>query len=158
MSASTPIYYWDSRMYLAWLTEDQAYAESLPSIFTILSSNFMDDNIIVTSSRTADEIKNAGLDESLANRFSKLLNDDTHKLIEVTDSITEKAAELREKSGVALSELDAIHLATALDQNAAQLHTPDDEALLGLDGSELVGNLVIKKPSQGVRNPFAGMG
>ncbi len=166
MSGNKQIFYWDSNIYLAWLRNEQTYAEHLPYIQRIIEANFAGENTIITSTITLIEVLESQLNDDQKKRFRKAFNQYHHLLLDVTDPIARQARKFREfyssaEDGRRLLVPDAIHLATAHVYKVTEVHTFDDGrkkgydenhekvktvSLLSMNGNVALQNIKICKP------------
>lgn len=156
----TPLYYWDANIYTAWLNKEASHGAHLSGIDEILEDNFQLKNRIVTSTITVIEVLSCRLTPEQEKQFRKLFTYTNHEKLDVDTRIAEKARELREAFLVDdsknLATPDAIHLATAIINEAHEMHSFDDGkkksggmksvSLLGISKDSRISGLTICKP------------
>jgi len=136
--------YWDSDAFLGWLQAERGKTELCAGSLKRADKGEI---VIVTSALTLAEVlwmRGAPrIPEAKAEIVRKFFRRSYMRVRNVTRATSESAQDLVWSHGI--KPKDAIHVATALDANAAALET-FDEQLIGKSGS--VGNpgLLIRKP------------
>lgn len=162
MSGNRPKYYWDSCVWIAWLTAEPAYADYLSNMDEYAAQ--VDDRkiILVTSSLTRGEVLETRIGDEAATKFRDFLKRPNVVEASADPRVTSLSSVLRSyyqgrnqtgPKAKTLAVPDAVHLATAILYEVNQLHTFDDGkkgkhlGLLGLSGTVAARYpLVICKP------------
>ena len=137
-SKRLPVYYWDSCVFIAWLSNDPAHADHMAGIRQIAGEVDKGKVNLVTSTITRIEILSNKMPAEAAQQFKDFLKRENVKEEPVHQKIGELAAEIRNESSAkwnmkTISVPDAIHMATAFRSSANALHTLE-EPLRELDG------------------------
>ena len=165
MTSDSRIIYWDTCIFLAWLKNEKRPGVEMAGLVSIAHEITKGNFHLITSVTTMAEVLFNRSGKGIADRFKNLFKQSNVDAINIDERIATKAGEIREyyieaskKDGKpALGFADALHLATAIVQEATVFHTFDDSdknhrGLLGLNNNVAGHPLVIEKPStnQGV--------
>jgi predicted nucleic acid-binding protein len=156
--AKTPIYYWDTCLFLAWIKDEDRPSGEMAGVREVIANVKKRDAIIVTSVITATEVLQSYLPAGVETLFTGLMKRVEQKSVDI--KIAKLAHDLRDyytirKSNFGdktLSTPDALHLATAIMYRASEFHTFDlngnrgSLGLLPLSGNVAGHNLTICKP------------
>lgn len=162
MSGTRPEYYWDSSVWIAWLTAEEAYAEYLSNMEEYAVQADDGKIVLVTSSLTRGEVLETKIGEQASTKFQDFLKRPNVMEASADPRVTSLSHEIRDyyqarkeagESKKTLATPDAVHLATAILYDVEQFHTFDDGkksrrhlGLLGLSGNVAGHPLVICKP------------
>ena len=161
MSGTRSKYYWDSCVWIAWLTAEPAYGEYLSNMEEYATQADDRKIILVTSSLTRGEILETRIGDEAASKFQDFLKRPNVVEASADPRVTSLSSKIRDyyqarkeagKSTKTLAVPDAVHLATAILYEVNQFHTFDDGkkskhlGLLGLSGTVAGHPLVICKP------------
>lgn len=134
MSGKKPIYYWDSCIYIAILSDDES--EWVQAALEILDRNRRAENKIITSVITKIEVlerlnSKREIDHGKESVFHSMFSPGAHEPLEVDVRTAEKARRLRSERVIRglekeLSTPDSIHLATAIIAGVDEFHTNDE--------------------------------
>ena len=163
MAGGSPLYYWDTCLFLAWLKDEERKQGEMDGVREVIERSRRREVKLMTSVLTSVEVLSAKIPVGFDTLFSDLLK--RINRVNVDSKVAGLAHELRnfyisrseEFEGKTLSTPDAIHLATAIFYRADEFHTFDEAGSrksLGLIPlSENVGGhrLKICKPES--RNP-----
>lgn len=161
--SSTPLYYWDSCLFLAWIGDEQRPSGEMDGVREVIDHVKKRNAIILTSVVTATEVLTSKLPVGMDRLFLDLMKRVQRKSVDM--KIAELAHDLRdhysqrasEFAGKTLSVPDAIHLATAIMYRATEFHTFDGSngrnslGLLPISGNIAGHSLKICKPE--AKNP-----
>lgn len=149
MRGTRDTYYWDTCLFVSWLADEQRPSGDMDGVREIVSRFKRRDAAIVTSALTLAEVLPSKFPAGVFNLFDDLLKRAAFRVISVDRKIAKLAGDLRvhyEKDGKKLRTPDSIHLATAIINGVAELHTFDKD-MLPLNGNVAGHKLVICKPS-----------
>lgn len=148
---STPLYYWDSCLFLAWLKDEERKTGEMDGVREIIQRVKRRDAKVMTSVLTNVEVLSskvpAGTDtlfRGLMKRLNRVSMD-----IRVAD-LAHDLCNHYSLLGRKLKAPDSIHLATAITYRAIEFHTFDD-GLLALSGNVGGHKLIVCKPE--AKNP-----
>ena len=154
MLGNTPIYYWDSCLFLAWLKDEERKAGEMDGVREVIERAKRREAKIITSVLTSVEVLSgkipAGMD-TLFNGMMKRINQISMdiKVANLAHDIRNEYAKTGDKT---VSTPDAIHLSTAILYRATEFHTFDGDSsrkslgLLQLSGDVAGHKLIICKP------------
>ncbi|MCP4368882.1 MAG: type II toxin-antitoxin system VapC family toxin [Deltaproteobacteria bacterium] len=149
------IVYWDACVWISLLTNSKCDTFEQAGIDEVIRMVDSNEITLITSVITRIEILRGKVTDNITNKYLHTLeNNPSVEEIEVHRYIAQKAHEIRsyyKKEGRNISTPDVIHIATAISENADELHTFDGDGkkngLLDYNGEEGINNLVITKPS-----------
>jgi predicted nucleic acid-binding protein len=154
-----PVYYWDSNVFIAWLTGEQRADPTENWGLQKAVGEFMaDESNIVTSTITRVEVFDTDLSDANKALFNKFLLNGKIAVVAPDSRICRRAHDLRiayPKKGKrkqknydpGLPTPDAIHIATAIHLGVSKLHTFDNDHMLKKSGDTKVNGLIIAKPA-----------
>jgi|SRR5680860_1348507 len=163
MAGDSPLYYWDTCLFLAWLRDEERKSGEMDGVREVLQRCKRREVKLATSVLTSVEVLSAKMPVGLDDLFKGLLR--RINRISVDSKIAGLAHDLRnyyvlradEFDSKTLSTPDAIHLATAVLYRATEFHTFDENGSgrsLGLIPlSENVGGHRLKICKPEARNP-----
>lgn len=148
------IIYWDTCVWISLLTNAKCDTFEQSGIDEVIRMVDNNEITLITSVITRIEILRGKITDNIANQYlDTLKNNPNIEEIEVHRYIAQKAHEIRsfyKHEGKNISTPDVIHIATAIQENADELHTFDGEGrkrgLLDYNGEDGVNNLKIIKP------------
>ena len=161
MSGSREVYYWDTCIFIAWLTDEKRQDErDMDGIRKYIKRLQKREITIVTSAITHIEILEASVGSAGVSSFEKLTKRKNFQTIATDIKIAKIAQEIRnyyslkkaENNNKNISVPDAIHLATAILHKVKSFHTFDKNdrkntlGLLPLSGNIAEYQLTIEKP------------
>lgn len=154
MAGKTPVYYWDTCLFLAWIKDEERKSGEMDGVRELIDLARRRDAKIVTSVITLIEVLSShiptGMDDlmkGLMKRVEQLSVD--IKVAGVAHNIRDHYAKI---GGKGLSTPDSIHLATAILYRVDEFHTFDHDGnskflgLLPLSGNVGGNKLIICKP------------
>ena len=158
--AGNDILYWDSCVFIAWLTNEDRPTGELDGIRDIVERAKGREVSIITSALTYVEVTETKVGAGVMNMFDDLFKRRNMSRPAVDMRVAKLARDLRdyylsrtqEYSGKTLSVPDAVHLATSILYRANAFHTFDRKnrhgtlGLLPLSGNVAGHGLVISKP------------
>lgn len=124
----TPIYCWDSCVFISLLTKTDRTAEELEKLCAVERLSDNGGCAIFTASITIIEVLACMLTPEQEDMFQALLQRSNVTAVSVTPRIASKAREIRDyyqTRGIKIAVPDSIHLATAIHYKATALHTYD---------------------------------
>jgi predicted nucleic acid-binding protein len=127
-TGKTPIYCWDSCVFISLLTKTDRTEEELEKLCAVERLSDNGGCIIFTAAITLVEVLACMLTPEQENMFQDLLQRSNVTAVSITPRIATKAREIRDyyqTRGIKLAVPDSIHLATAIQFNATALHTYD---------------------------------
>ena len=158
MAGNSPLYYWDSCLFLAWLKDEQRKTGEMDSVREVIERAKRREVRLMTSVLTLTEVLSSKIPVGMDTLFATLLKRISKQGIDtkiamlahdLRDFYVQKAVEHEVKI---LSAPDALHLATAILYRADEFHTFDESngrnslGLLPLTGNVAGHNLTICKP------------
>ena len=161
MAGIKPLYYWDSCVFIAWLTEDPTYEEYLPGMEEYTSQIDRNEITLVTSTIVRSEVLPDKMPGNTMDRFEQFLKRRNVTEAALDPRVSKLSASIRsyyarEKQAGNVTKIpstpDAIHLATAVLYEVKEMHTFDDGGtggglgLLGLSGNVAGYTLKICRP------------
>jgi predicted nucleic acid-binding protein len=157
--ASTPLYYWDTCLFLAWLGDEQRKSGEMDGVREVIARHKRREVKLCTSVLTSVEVLESKIPAGIAPLFEDLLKRLTRvgldsKIAAVAHGIRDHYAR---QGGKMLTTPDAIHLATAIVYRVDEFHTFDSKGsgktlgLLPLSGNVGGHNLKICIPE--AKNP-----
>ena len=163
MAGNSPLYYWDSCLFIAWLKDEQRKTGEMDGVRDVIERAKRREAKLMTSVLTLTEALSSKIPVGMDTLFANLLKRISKQGIDT--KIATLAHDLRdyyvqksvEHEGKTLSSPDALHLATAILYRADEFHTFDERGsrnhlgLLRLTGNVAGHNLTICKPI--ARNP-----
>ena len=134
MTSDSRIIYWDTCIFLAWLKNEKRPGVEMAGLVSIANEITKGNFHLITSVTTMAEVLFNRSGKGIADRFKNLFKQSNVDAINIDERIATKAGEIREyyieaskKDGKpALGFADALHLATAIVQEATVFHTFDD--------------------------------
>jgi len=150
MQNKTPIYCWDSNIFIAWIKDEKRSPGDMDGVLEIAERVQRNQAILITSEMLNVELVPCKMPDGAMekiDRFFKRRN--THRL-PVDSRITMLAQSIRNVHPK-VTPADAVYLATAIQYKVDQFHTFDDgksggNSLLALNGNVAGNPLVICKP------------
>lgn len=159
MPGSSPLYYWDTCLFLAWLKDEERNLGEMDGVRETIDRWRRREVKIMTSVLTSVEVLAALIPVGMDTHFAGLMKRISR--IGVDTKVASLAHDLRnhyaKKGSKTLSTPDAIHLATAVHYRADEFHTFDEDGsskslgLIPLSGDVGGHKLKICKPV--VRHP-----
>ena len=158
MGSSTPIIYWDTCVFLAWIKDETRAEGEMAGVYAVVLDVMASRARLITSVITREEIQLPRLNADQLERFTKVFDRTNVKTIPMSDAIATKAGQLRHHYQTIgdgrppLCKEDARHLATAIIYAVSVFHTFDEadkkgcRGLLGLNGNVAGHALKIAKP------------
>jgi predicted nucleic acid-binding protein len=159
MAGTSPVYYWDSCLFLAWIKDEQRASGDMDGVREVIERSKRREAQIITSVLTATEVLESKLPAGMKRLIDGLMKRITRISMEI--KVAQMAHDLRdyyaargaEHGGKTLSVPDAIHLATAILYRATEFHTFDNGktggkslGLLQLSGNVAGHRLIVCKP------------
>jgi len=159
MPGSSPLYYWDACLFLAWLKDEERPSGEMDGVREIIERAKRREVRLMTSVLTQIEVLASKIPVGMDTLFTALLKRLSRGSVDTR--VASLAHDLRNyysaKGGKTLSVPDAIHLATGVLYRADEFHTFDRDGsshslgLLPLSGDVGGHRLIICKPV--ARNP-----
>ena len=158
MAGNSPLYYWDTCLFLAWLKDEQRKTGEMDGVREVIERAKRREVRLMTAVLTLTEALSSTIPVGMDTLFANLLKRIYKQGIDT--KISTIAHDLRdyyvhnavEHEGKTLSTPDALHLATAIINRADEFHTFDERngrnslGLLPLTGNVAGHNLTICKP------------
>jgi predicted nucleic acid-binding protein len=154
MPGSSPVYYWDACLFLAWIKDEERPTGEMDGVREIIDLSKKRDAIIMTSVLTSVEVLSAKIPAGMDTLFQQLMRRVNRVGIDI--KIVTLAHDIRNHytklGGKTVATPDAIHLSTAIIYRAAEFHTFDQEGssrslgLIPLSGNVAGNRLTICKP------------
>jgi predicted nucleic acid-binding protein len=154
MAGASPLYYWDTCLFLAWLNDEQRKTGEMDGVREIVARHKRREVRLCTSVITSVEVLESKIPAGLAPLFLDLMKRITR--IATDPKVAAIAHGLRDHyakaGGKMLTTPDAIHLATAILFRVDEFHTFDNDGsaktlgLLPLSGNVGGHRLTICKP------------
>lgn len=154
MPGSSPIYYWDACLFLAWIKDEERPSGEMDGVREIIELSKRRDALIMTSVLTSVEVLSAKIPVGMDTLFQQLMRRvnrvgiDT-KIVTLAHDIRNHYSKL---GGKTVATPDAIHLATAIIYRANEFHTFDNDGsrqslgLIPLSNNVAGNKLTICKP------------
>lgn len=128
MPGSSPLYYWDTCLFLAWLKDEERNLGEMDGVRESIDRCRRREVKIMTSVLTSVEVLAARIPVGMDTHFAGLMKRISR--VSVDTKVASLADDLRnhyaQKGGKKLSTPDAIHLATAVHYRADEFHTFDE--------------------------------
>lgn len=158
MATSKRIIYWDSCVFVAFLTAEKREEGELANVRAVIADVEQRKVTLITSSKIHSEVYR--LPKKGKTQLLKLFDRSNVKCLDATSRVMLKAGELRgyydkrrkQNADKTLGEPDSVHLATAILYKADEFHTFDKKGrkgtlgLLPLNGNVAGHQLTICKP------------
>lgn len=169
MKTGKKIYYWDTNVFLAWITykPKTVTVDVLDGIEEIAKLVNENKAVLITSVMTDTEIVRTKLPPAAREKWDLVLKRPNIKMISQDRKISSRSNEINGclmDDGKQISIPDSVHLATAMIYKADEFHTLDGSGkrrpgLLALSGHECLGGLKIclPKPSSPQGNLYTGI-
>lgn len=133
MAGDSPLYYWDTCLFLAWLKDEERKSGEMDGVREVIDRAKRREVRIMTSVLTSVEVLSAKIPVGLDTLFHGLLKRINKQGMD--SKVASLAHDLRnyyasrptEYGGKTFSTPDAIHLATAILYRADEFHTFDEE-------------------------------
>lgn len=142
----SPLYYWDTCLFLAWLKDEERKAGDMDGIREVIQRLKRRDARVMTSVLTTVEVLAARIPVGIESPFKGLLKRVNQVSMDIR--VASLAHDLRNYyviAGRSIKTPDAIHLATAIHYRVEEFHTFDDQ-LLSLSRDVGGHRLTICKP------------
>ena len=163
MAGASPVYYWDTCLFLAWLNDEIRNSGEMDGVREVIARHKRREVKIVTSVLTRIEVLQSKIPVGVGQSFTDFLK--RIQQLGVDTKVANLSHNLRDyyainaavHRGKTLSTPDAIHLATAIHYRADEFHTFDNNGsskslgLLPLSGDVGGHRLKICKPE--AKNP-----
>lgn len=163
MAGDSPLYYWDTCLFLAWLNDEQRPTGEMDGVREFIVRCKRREVRVMTSTLTAVEVLACKMPVGFGHLFTGLMKRVSR--VGVCTKVASLAHDLRdyytsrpnEYDGKSLTVPDAIHLATAIMYRANEFHTFDNDGsrkslgLIPLSGNVAGNRLIICKPQ--AKNP-----
>ncbi|TPI70335.1 MULTISPECIES: type II toxin-antitoxin system VapC family toxin [unclassified Mesorhizobium] len=158
MAGASPIYYWDTCLFLAWLNDEIRKSGEMDGVREVIARHKRREVKLVTSVLTRVEVLQSKIPVGVGNSFTDLMKRMTQLGMDIKvaglshDLRDHYSANAAAHGGKTLSTPDAIHLATAIHYRADEFHTFDNGGsakslgLLPLSGNVGGHKLKICKP------------
>ena len=150
MRKGKPVYYWDSSVILAWISNESrkhGEMEGLAEIVRMVTNN---DAIVITSVATRTEVLKADLSNDSQALFDRLFQRQNMEFKDITTPISDLASEIlkhyKQANQKNMSFADAQHLATAIIFKVDEVHTFDEKHMISMSGNVAGHTLKICKP------------
>lgn len=146
--------YWDSCVFIAWLTSEPRDESELIGLKSCVDAIDRKTHNLATSALSSLEILEAKMPAGAEQQFQLFLSKSNIEVLPVDEDVVRLARKIRNQSqeqkirGVSSKVIavpDAIHLATAIHYEVSELHTFDRD-LLRLNGSVDGAAVAITKP------------
>jgi len=154
MPGNTPVYYWDTCLFLAWLKDEERKNGEMDGVREVIERSKRRDAKIVTSTLTSIEVLSSKIPAGMKTLFDGLMKRISR--LGMDTKVASLAHDLRDYyallGGKTLSTPDAIHLATAILYRVDEFHTFDENGknnslgLIPLSGNVAGNRLIICKP------------
>jgi predicted nucleic acid-binding protein len=146
----TPLYYWDSCVFLAWLKDENRDHIEKVNLLNVVQQIQKNEARLITSVLTKAEILRSTLTENAKEKLDKILKRRNCGVLATDDRIWNLVHDLRDyyqqlkiqDNLPTLTTPDAVHLATAIHYEANAFHTfdkndepPRRRALIPLSGN-----------------------
>ena len=162
MAGTSPLYYWDTCLFLAWLNDEQRKSGEMDGVREVVERVKRREVRLMTSVITKIEVLSSRIPVGLDSLFEGLMKRVTR--LSVDTRVAGLAHDLRDfyqknpgPGGKKLAVPDAIHLATGILYRADEFHTFDEDGsskslgLIPLSGNVGGHRLKICKPES--KNP-----
>lgn len=158
MAGASPIYYWDTCLFLAWLNDEQRKSNEMDGVREVIARHKRREVRLVTSVLTQVEVLQSRIPVGVGASFTDLLKRmsrfgiDTKVASLAHDLRDHYASNAGNNGGKTLSTPDAIHLATGIHYRVDEFHTFDEQGsskslgLISLSGDVGGHRLKICKP------------
>ena len=158
MPGDSPLYYWDTCLFLAWLKDEERPTGEMDGVRELIELSRRREVRLMTSALTLVEVLSSKIPIGFDNLFNNLLKRINRVSVDIKvagvahDIRNFYAARQAEFGNKTLSTPDAIHLATAILYRADEFHTFDDKGssknlgLIPLSGNVAGNRLTICKP------------
>ena len=158
MPGDSPLYYWDTCLFLAWLKDEERPTGEMDGVRELIELSRRREVRLMTSALTLVEVLSSKIPIGFDNLFNNLLKRINRVSVDIkvagvaNDIRNFYAARQAEFGNKTLSTPDAIHLATAILYRADEFHTFDDKGssknlgLIPLSGNVAGNRLTICKP------------
>lgn len=154
MPGSSPVYYWDACLFLAWIKDEERPTGEMDGVREIIDLSKKRDATIMTSVLTTVEVLSAKIPAGMDTLFQQLMR--RVRRVGIDTKIVTLAHDIRNHytimGGKTVATPDAIHLATAIIWRATEFHTFDllgsrqSLGLIPLSGDVAGNRLIICKP------------
>ena len=163
MAGASPLYYWDTCLFLAWLNDESRKSGEMDGVREVIARHKRREVRLITSVLTRVEVLQSKIPVGVGNSFTDLLKQMTQ--VGIDTKVAGLSHDLRDHysansalhGGKTISTPDAIHLATAIHYRVDEFHTFDNDGsaknlgLLPLSGDIGGHRLKICKPES--KNP-----
>ncbi|MEO8035448.1 MAG: PIN domain-containing protein, partial [Acidobacteriota bacterium] len=144
-----PLYYWESSIWITYFNEGSQHPDVFERIEEMIDLIKKKQITVLTSGLTRVELLELRIDPAKLRFYDEQLNRRNVHDVAVTRSIAALASDYRShfpslKSGKKIA--DAIHLATAVDAVADELHTTDEDDLLPCNGDSMLRGTQVIRP------------
>lgn len=158
MPGDSPLYYWDTCLFLAWLKDEERPTGEMDGVRELIDLSRRREIKLMTSTLTLVEVLSSKIPAGFDSLFTNLLKRVNRVSVDIKvagiahDLRNYYASRQTEFGNKTLSTPDAIHLATAILHRADEFHTFDNEGssknlgLIPLSGDVAGNRLKICKP------------
>jgi predicted nucleic acid-binding protein len=158
MAGASPVYYWDTCLFLAWLNDERRKQGEMDGVREVIARHKRREVRLITSVLTQIEVLQSKMPVGVGTSFLDFLKRMTRvsvdtKIARLAHDLRDHYAALAASTGSKLlSTADAIHLATAIHHRVSEFHTFDEMGnakhlgLLPLSGNVGGHRLTICKP------------
>ena len=160
MPSGRRIYYWETSIWIVYLNEGKEHPDVFERLEEIITEVKARQVTLLTSVLTRIELLEMHHGPAKMRQYDAQLDRRNVHDVAITRQIAALASNFRNhfpslKSGKKLS--DAIHLATAVDVVADELHTTDEDDLLKCNGDPILNGLVVSRPVSAMPKLFTGV-
>jgi len=147
MSGNSPLYYWDTCIFLAWLKDEERKIGEMDGVREVIDRTKRREAKIMTSVLALVEVLSGRIPAGMDTLFKGMMK--RVNQVSMDGKVASLAHDIRNYAATSGSKVmatpDAIHLATAILYRVNEFHTFDD-ALLQLSGNVAGHRLTICKP------------
>jgi predicted nucleic acid-binding protein len=144
MTATRPLHYWDACIFISVLQDERLPAAVSEGIEEISKQAERGQSTVVTSVVSRIEVLDCKMPGAASTKFLDLFRTKAYQMINVDHRIADLAHEIRNaaiSSGKKMTQMDAIHLATAIYYDVSELNTLDGSGkkrgLIDFDGLQI---------------------
>lgn len=153
MRSGKPVYYWDSCLFIAWMTNEKREDGDMEGLAEVVAMVDAQECFVVTSVTTRREVLDSTMSPESGDKFRSLVGHPSFTFANVSFPISDLASQIRDfykgikPQSIRVKLPDATHLATAIAYEVDEFHTFDADDLIRFNGNVAGYKLKICKPS-----------
>jgi predicted nucleic acid-binding protein len=151
MSGNPKLVYWDSSIFIAWITNEQRPDNEMLGVQEVINQVAGKQIQLVTSVIAETEIFELGLTIENLEKIKQVLRNPNYCVQVNVDPMVARTARIirelaKKEANRRIRTPDALHIATAMTVGCEAMHSFDDRHMLNLNGQHGISVQIIKPP------------